>query len=260
MVDDAVMAAKRKGGSGLLWLVAIGIGLVGWCGVRTLGTRQKDARDQDDDEARPSRPSPPTAPASKPNTDPWGAAPAADQPTQPRAAQPNPSQVEQPASTGAVVPRLPLRMSWAEAEQFARARGYTDVRAGSDPTWLWAEGEKCTTPTDCSHHRPRLIFEYQRTHSDEPPTCITVDQGGPFDWKRCCVNSAASILRSSAPQHRRQTDWARAQLNSIAQWAPSRCCSMVPMVTSTWSRLARAANDESAASFLGCQKSVNVPC
>lgn len=84
--------------------------------------------------------------------------------------------------------KIPVEMSWAEAEAYLKAEGYP-VRAGRDPNSLRAEDGR----------RPSLVFTFSAPHAAEPAKCIYAFSGGAFDW-RSNLSSLTGIPIAKVPK------------------------------------------------------------
>jgi hypothetical protein len=86
--------------------------------------------------------------------------------------------------------KLPIQMSWLEAEAFLRGSGYPSVRPAGAPedrlrsTSLRGDDEGCASAKDCRGRKPSVVFDFSRPRDDQPPQCISFLSMPGFDWRR----------------------------------------------------------------------------
>jgi hypothetical protein len=102
-------------------------------------------------------------------------------------------------NAAATAPKLPIQMSWSEAETFVRELGYGAASSDGDPNLLLVEA---------IGSRPRIIFEYSKSHDDRAPLCVSEVHREPFDWRSVVkeltgadASKLPSPVRSSKSQY-----------------------------------------------------------
>lgn len=117
------------------------------------------------------------------------------------------------------VRKLPLEMTWREAEAFMKARGMTDIRQGRDTTSL-----RGANPG--ARHKELIVFDFAEPFSDQPPLCVGVSWFAPGDWRTAITEfsgadpagvpkEAESGKQAFALETPRETIWVRLESNPL---------------------------------------------